>query len=225
MGIRGEVLLDRPPVFTFMLKGMSTEIILEPSVTYWTSDDLARLGFSRSVVTARTLNLAYPDPAGRGPFCRLDVEANVQAAPGVYGWVVDREVAYIGMSRALRQIVHGAGMSRANNDYTYMAPSKVVHTSSPRVFVNGRLNAAIQAGIDITWWWLMLSTEQEALRTEARLLRTLPPWNKQQPRWRWDGLASQRVAIYRISPGATGTAPGASVSAFDVSATTQRCSG
>ena len=58
MGIRGEVLLDRPPVFTFMLKGMSTEMILEPSVTYWTSDDLARLGFSRSVVTARKLNLA-----------------------------------------------------------------------------------------------------------------------------------------------------------------------
>ena len=158
-------------------------MILEPSATYWTSEDLARLGFSWSVVTTRRLNLAYPDPGGRGPFCRLDVEAKVQAAPGVYGWVVDRHVAYIGKSKDLRQIVHGAGMSRANNDYTYMAPSKVLQTSSPRVFVNGRLNEAIRAGSRITWWWLVVPTELDALRTEARLLRTLPPWNKQQPNW------------------------------------------
>jgi len=67
-------------------------------------------------------------------------------------------VAYIGKSKDLRQIVHGAGMSRANNDYTYMAPSKVLQTSSPRVFVNGRLNEAIRAGSRITWWWLVVPT-------------------------------------------------------------------
>jgi len=169
-----------PNVYTHT-DGMSTEMIFQLPASGWTSDDLTRLGFSWSVVTPRRLNLAYPDPRGRGPFCRLDVEAKVRAAPGVYGWVVDRQVTYIGKTKDLRQIVHGAGMGRAYNDYTYMAPSKVMQTSSPRVFVNGRLNQAIQAGSKITWWWLELPSELDALRTEARLLSTLPTWNKQQP--------------------------------------------
>lgn len=145
------------------------------------ADDLRRLGFTRSHVLPCRLDLCYPDPRGRGPFCRLEVELMPPALAGAYAWVADNSVGYIGRSDDLRQVVHGARMSRAYDEYTYMPPSKVTQSSSPRVLVNGRLNAALVGGAEVTWWWTAVESHLYAVQLEARLLATLPPWNRNQP--------------------------------------------
>jgi hypothetical protein len=119
-----------------------------------------------------------------GPFCRLDVtdSLDVPLRAGVYAWVTNSEVGYIGHASVLRQIVYGARMNRANNDYTYIPPSKLQQTSSPRVYVNGRLNAALVEGEEVTWWWRAEVTVHVAQRLEARLIDEWnPPWNRARP--------------------------------------------
>lgn len=147
-----------------------------------TINDLKSLGFTPSVIVAKTLNIVHPDPAGRGPFCRLTVTTTAPTAPGVYAWVVDDDVQYVGKARELIQIVNGARMKRAYNDYTYIPASKVAQLSNPRVRVNGLLNAAVCAGQTVTWWWLALETEATALTKEAALIDAWnPPWNRARP--------------------------------------------
>ena len=55
--------------------------------------------------------------------------------------------------RATRRM---AEINRAYNDYTYIPPSKIGQTSSPRVRVNGLLNRALVGGANVEWWWLDL---------------------------------------------------------------------
>lgn len=147
-----------------------------------TTDDLLAEEFTSSVVVAKTLNIDHPDPAGRGPFCRLMVTTAAPATPGVYAWVTDDDVRYVGKAKDLNHVVHGQRLQRAYNDYTYMPASKVQQLSSPLVGVNGRLNAAIVAGQVVTWWWLATPTEDDALDLEADLIRRwAPPWNRARP--------------------------------------------
>ena len=102
--------------------------------------------------------------------------------PGVYAWVANGEVRYVGHASVLRQIVNGARMGRAYNDYTYVPPSKVQQTSSPRVYVNGRINAAFVGGEPVSWWWRAESSVVAAKRHEARLINIWrPPWNRAHP--------------------------------------------
>jgi hypothetical protein len=147
--------------------------------------ELEAAGFRRHRVTARRLNIVYPqDLRHMGPFCRLDVtdSLDVPLRAGVYAWVTNSEVGYIGHASVLRQIVYGARMNRANNDYTYIPPSKLQQTSSPRVYVNGRLNAALVEGEEVTWWWRAEVTVHVAQRLEARLIDEWnPPWNRARP--------------------------------------------
>jgi hypothetical protein len=144
--------------------------------------DLARRDFRACRVTAKTLNITHPDPAQRGPFCRLIVEHTAPARPGVYAWTVDGSVVYVGMAGELRQIVHGARMHRAYNDYTYIPASKVGQVSSPRVRINGSLNRALNAGLSVAWWWLEAPSLEAASRLEARLISEwVPPWNRTRP--------------------------------------------
>lgn len=98
-----------------------------------TSVELQERGFRECWVKAKRLNIDLLDPLGRGPFCRLVVEDTAPLRPGVYAWVRDDKVMYVGSAGVLRQIVHGARMGRAYNDYTYIPPSKVNQASSPRV--------------------------------------------------------------------------------------------
>jgi hypothetical protein len=147
--------------------------------------ELEAAGFRKHHVDARTLNIVHPqDTRQLGPFCRLDVATplEVPLQPGVYAWVTDGEVRYVGHASVLRQIVNGTRMGRAYNDYTYVPPSKLQQTSSPRVYVNGLLNAAFVRGGRVTWWWRAEPTVFDAKRLEARLIDTWnPPWNRARP--------------------------------------------
>lgn len=105
--------------------------------------ELEAAGFRQHHVDAWRLNIVHPqDTRQLGPFCRLDVATplEVPLQPGVYAWVTDEKVRYVGHASVLRQIVNGTRMDRAYNDYTYVPPSKPQQTSSPRVYVNGLLN-------------------------------------------------------------------------------------
>ena len=147
-----------------------------------TTADLAVLGFQSSEVSATRLNIEHQDPLGLGPFCRLKVVTTAPVSPGVYAWVLEEDVQYVGMASYLLHVVNGARMQRAYNDYTYVPASKVAQTSSPRVRVNGLLNRAACAGQSVTWWWLATETVEDANRTEARLIHEwAPPWNRALP--------------------------------------------
>jgi len=148
-----------------------------------TTADLSQRGFEPSQVTATQLNIAHPDPRGLGPFCRLKVVTTAPTSPGVYAWVVTDTVMYVGKASFLIHVVHGARMHRAYNDYTYIPPSKVAQTSSPRVRINGLLNHTISAKQrTVTWWWLQTPTVTDANRLEANLIhKWAPPWNIAHP--------------------------------------------
>lgn len=147
-----------------------------------TGDDLRKRGFHAADVTAKKLGIEHPDPMGRGPFCRLIVEDDAPDRAGVYAWVVDDGVQYVGMSKMLPQVVHGQRLGRANNDYTYIPLSKIEQLSSPRVRVNGLLNRALVAGHTATWWWLDVDSEHDARILESRLIAAwTPPWNRARP--------------------------------------------
>jgi hypothetical protein len=143
--------------------------------------ELEAAGFQRHQADARRLNIVHPqDSRQLGPFCRLDVATPLES--GVYAWVTDEQVRYVGHASVLRQIVNGTRMGRAYNDYTYVPPSNLQQTSSPRVYVNGLLNAVFLDGARVTWWWRAHPTVYDAKRLEARLIDTWnPPWNRARP--------------------------------------------
>jgi len=144
--------------------------------------DLRSHGFQNCVVEIVRLGINHIDPNGLGPFCRLKVSDSAPETPGVYAWTVDGTVHYIGMSRFLRQITQGSRMGRPYNDYTYIPPSKVLQTFSPRVRVNGLLNAALEAGSTVAWWWSTSLMEDCAAALEAELIgKWHPDWNRAHP--------------------------------------------
>lgn len=147
-----------------------------------TERDLNNLGFRSCRVNATTLNINHPDATNRGPFCRLAVDDTAPPVPGVYAWVSDGAVMYVGKASQLRQIVHGKRMQRAYNDYTYIPASKVRQSSSPRVRINGLLNRALCEGGTVTWWWRETTSAIAARRLEAELIAEWkPPWNRAHP--------------------------------------------
>ena len=91
-----------------------------------TTSTLADAGFRLCAVTARRLDIVHSEAPDAGPFCRLTLSGDVPDAPGVYAWAVDGRVCYVGMSARLVVVVRGATLGRANNDYTYVPPSKVL---------------------------------------------------------------------------------------------------
>jgi excinuclease UvrABC nuclease subunit len=128
------------------------------------------------------LDIVYEQSPGEGPFCRLIVEDTAPEQPGVYGWVQDDAVMYVGRANQLRQVVHGTRMGRAYNDYTYIPASKVAQTSSPRVRVNALLNRALRSGSVVAWWWHVCESPEVAVSMEARLINEWkPPWNRAIP--------------------------------------------
>lgn len=146
--------------------------------------DLEAGGFSQSAVEGVRLNIAHHDPAGLGPFCRLKVYTAATAIPGVYAWVVEDEVRYVGRASFLFHVVNGARLGRAYNDYSYVPASKVANQPhSPRVRVNGLVNQALVNGLVVTWWWLGTESVEQSKELEARLIHAwgLPSWNRQLP--------------------------------------------
>ncbi len=143
-----------------------------------TTVDLEALGFARSQVEAVQLDLAHPDPFAMGPFCRLRVSTTAPQSPGVYAWVVDDSVRYVGKAVAgygLLQKVKGQSMGRAYDDYTYCPPSKALKASQTRARVNGLLNAALRSGSSVEWWWIVAAQPDQL---EVMLIEMWdPPWN------------------------------------------------
>jgi hypothetical protein len=140
------------------------------------------MGFTCRAATPARVNIMHADPYGRGPFCRIRVAAGAPTAPGVYAWVVDFTVMYVGESHELVQIVHGATMDRPYNDYTYIPASQVKRPFDPRVRINGLLNLAFVEGRDVNWWWYETETPIAAKQLEARLVdEWRPPWNRARP--------------------------------------------
>lgn len=143
-----------------------------------TTGDLVALGFTPSSVSAVTLNLPHPDPFGIGPFCRLRVQTTAPRKPGVYAWVVDGRVCYVGKAVkgfGLIQKVKGQSLGRAYDDYTYCPPSKALASSQTRARVNGLLNASLVAGNFVEWWWLVAARPDEM--EDTLIQRWNPPWN------------------------------------------------
>lgn len=138
--------------------------------------------FVKTEIETRRVNIDHKDVHGRGPFCRLHVSAAVPTSPGVYVWCVDDEVKYVGKAGELRQIVQGARMGRAYNDYTYIPKSSLAQASSPRVRINGLLNRAVCGGSTISWWWRETDSAENASLLEAQLISDWqPPWNRAMP--------------------------------------------
>lgn len=143
-----------------------------------TITDLIELGFTSSSVDAVTLNLPHADPFGMGPFCRLRVHTTAPQEPGVYAWVADEQVCYVGKAVegfGLIQKVKGQSLGRAYDDYTYCPPSKALKSSQTRARVNGLLNASLVAGLVVEWWWLLAARPGEV--EELLIQRWNPPWN------------------------------------------------
>ena len=143
-----------------------------------TSDDLVALGFTSSRVDVVALDLPHPDPHGMGPFCRLRLRTTAPREPGVYAWVADGHVCYVGKADkgfGLLQKVKGQSLGRAYDDYTYCPPSKALQRSQTRARVNGLLNASLAAGHVVEWWWLVTARPGEV--EELLIQRWNPPWN------------------------------------------------
>lgn len=148
-----------------------------------TVSELVSVGFFPSVVEARRLNIEHPNSGSLGPFCRLDVDTTAPETSGVYAWVVETEVKYIGKASHLLHVVKGTRFQRAYNDYTYIPASKVAQNSSPRVRVNGLLNGVMAGGQIVSWWWLATGTIADATCLEAELIDAWnPPWNLNRPK-------------------------------------------
>jgi hypothetical protein len=151
--------------------------------------DLRAIGFRECGVTAKRLDIVHASQPNEGPFCRLAVEDCAPECPGVYAWVQDSAVMYVGRASQLRQVVHGTQMGRPYNDYTYIPASKVAQTSSPRVRINALLNLALSAGSTVSWWWLETTTPEDSVSLEATLINQWkPPWNRAVPALRWTHL-------------------------------------
>lgn len=147
-------------------------------------NDLQQAGFQAAAIAVKRLDIVHPlDRGNHGPFCQIRVNDHAPHCPGVYAWVVDGTVTYIGMSSELPQVVHGQQLGRAFNDYTYVPASKAATQAfSPRVRVNGKLNRALTGGQAVTWWWLATPSLADARQLEAELIaRWAPGWNRARP--------------------------------------------
>ena len=105
-----------------------------------------------------------------GPFCRLRVQTTAPQEPGVYAWVADGQVCYVGKAVegfGLLQKVKGQSLGSAYDDYTYCPPSKALKQSQTRARVNGLLNASLAAGHVVEWWWLVAARPGEVERSSS----------------------------------------------------------
>jgi hypothetical protein len=104
---------------------------------------------------------------GGGPFCKFRLHTD--CGEGVYAFVVERDVAYVGECEDLA--------SRFNSGYGNISPRNCFEGGQP---TNCRVNALVlrhsASGQDITLWFHPTANRKEV---EAQLLRAVaPPWNR-----------------------------------------------
>ena len=82
-----------------------------------------------------TPNLPHPDPFGTGPFYRLRVQTTAPQEPGVYAWVVDGRIRYVGKAVegfGLIQKAKGHRLGRARSPPVLQLPLDCTPTAQRR---------------------------------------------------------------------------------------------
>lgn len=130
---------------------------------------------------------APPLPKGRarhqygyGPFARL-VMPPLPDGPGLYLWVLDHQVVYVGQTRTpLRQRLGPNGYSTISG-YNTLAPETGKRNGGQQTNcrINSLANAALLAGGSLAIWY-RITPAIEAAEAERLWMRRfgIPPWNR-----------------------------------------------
>jgi hypothetical protein len=140
----------------------------------------------------RGLNIV-PDPPrpgrhrnsyGDGPFARL-VMPRLPAEPGVYIWLVNGNIAYVGQTRTtLTKRLGPVGYSTVSNYNTYARElGKRNGGQETNCRINALANVALAEGGEIEIWYRVTNLDESArAESEWMDLHGVPPWNRRDER-------------------------------------------
>jgi hypothetical protein len=121
---------------------------------------------------------------GTGPFAKLIMPA-LPDLPGLYLWVVDNEVMYIGQTRTpLRNRLGATGYSSISNYNTFARqPDRRNGGQQTNCRINAIANAVIVDRRSITIWYRVTPSESTQFE-ESNWMRNfgIPPWNRRDER-------------------------------------------
>jgi hypothetical protein len=117
-------------------------------------------------------------PGGDGPFCKFSISSQWQGRPGVYVFLVDGALVYVGECECLAK--------RVNQGYGCIAPRNCfLGGQSTNIRINRLIRDAILRGRRVE---LAFCCTESRKRVESEMINRLsPPWNRAAPRLR--GLA------------------------------------
>ncbi|MDO5676017.1 MAG: hypothetical protein Q4G35_00755 [Propionibacteriaceae bacterium] len=160
------------------------------------TDQLKDLEFTPSKVKVADWDLRIPIAPKAGPFCQLEVDTSVGAAPGVYAWVVTDKVIYVGHTDDLSLVAHSRG------DFTSVSPSSV---DSGPAKVNNLINAAFKAEHRISFWWHMEMSPGDAAIAAGELVAEFDPMGNKLTQIKSPEAAPAKATTTK-APAATRTA-------------------
>lgn len=143
-------------------------------------------------VRHRGLNLVPADPPngrlrhafGDGPFARL-VMPPLPKEPGLYAWVLDDVVVYLGQTRTpLANRLGPRGYSTISNYNTFAKQSGQRNGGQQtNCRINALANGALAAGSKLVIWCRVTSPDQAPIEEATWMTRHgQPPWNRRMER-------------------------------------------